>query len=68
MIHEIKELIAEHQSFKDECFAYLQELNQISNTKLSAEDRKSLEISIIKAEEEYCWRGIMINQLKDLIC
>lgn len=68
MIAEIKQLIVEHQTLKDECFAYLQELNQISNTKLSIEDRKSLEISIIKAEDEYCWRGIMINQLKDLIC
>lgn len=68
MVTEIKQLIVEHQTLKDECFSLLGELNQISNTKLSEEDRKSLEISIIKAQEEYCWRGIMINQLKDLIC
>jgi len=67
MVTEIKELIAEHQSFKDECFALLGELNQISNTKLSAEDRKSLEISIIKAEEELHFRNLFISQLEDLL-
>lgn len=67
MIAEIKELIVEHQTHKDEVFGLLNELNQISNTKLSVEDRKLLETSIIKAQEEYCWRGLFIQQLKELI-
>ena len=67
MIHEIKELIAEHQTHKDEVFGLLNELNQISNTKLSVEDRKLLEISIIKAEEELHFRNLFISQLEDLL-
>ena len=67
MIAEIKELITEHQTHKDEVFGLLNELNQISNTKLSVEDRKLLETSIIKAEEEYCWRGLFISQLECLL-
>lgn len=67
MKDQIKNLITFHKVAKQECYSLLEELTGLRGMSMSDEDLHILEISIIKAEEELCWRGVFISDLEDLL-
>ena len=67
MKQKIEELIQQHKSACEEVKELLNELNGLSDIKMSEENSNALINAKIRAEEEYAWRGVFINQLEDLI-
>jgi len=67
MKEKIKQLIIYYKASKDECFALLEVLNGLKDTNLTTVDRSALEIAVIKAEEEYSYRSLFLQDLEDLL-
>ena len=67
MKQKIKELIQHHKSACEEVKELLNELNGLSDIKMSEESNNALINAKIRAEEEHAWRGVFISQLEDLL-
>ncbi len=67
MKEEIIELIKHYNESKKEVYMMLEELSQVDNTKLSKEEKESLELSIAKLSTEHEMRGLFIQELKNLL-
>lgn len=67
MKEKIENLIRQYKEAKQEVWSLLEELSQIDVTKLDHKENDSLRESKIRFEEEYAWRGVFINSLKDLL-
>ena len=67
MKQQISELIAEQRYFKDECFEQANELLKINKEKLSEEEKRLLEDSILVLENEISIRNSIISDLEKLL-
>lgn len=67
MKQKIQELIDFHKSAKQEVFEMLNELNSVSEDKISSKEIESLRNSILKLECELAWRSTFVSQLEDII-
>ena len=68
MKQQINELIGEQKHFKDECFEQVNELLKINKEKLSDEEKRLLEDSILLLENEISIRNSIISDLEKLLC
>lgn len=67
MKEQIENLITEQRYFKDECFEQANELLKINKEKLSEEEKRLLEDSILVLENEIELRLGFINELEKLL-
>lgn len=67
MKERIEELIQHHKTAKEECNFLCNELYDIDDSKMSEEDKTSLESLKMRYAEESAWRGVFISQLENLI-
>lgn len=67
MKEKIQNLIDQHKLFKQECYAFLEELNKVDVIKLSPKENDVLHDSKLVYNEELRWRSIFISELEDLL-
>ena len=67
MKEQIENLIVQQKYFKDECFEQANELLKINKEKLSEEEKRLLEDSILVLEKEIELRLVFANELEKLL-
>lgn len=66
MKEEIKKLIEQQKTYKEECFEQANELLKINREKLSDEEKSLLKDSVLLLEKEIELRLVFINELEKL--
>lgn len=66
-ISRLKSLIEDYKIRKQECFDELEQLYTINDTFLSQEEKNALDLAKIKINQEYSFRALIIEELKDLL-
>lgn len=67
MVNKIEFLIEHNKSAKEEVWSMLNDLSNINDSKMSAEDREALLISKAELQKEYDMRGMFIGELNSLL-
>lgn len=64
---KINNLIAHYKESKEEANEFLRELNLVDLIKVSTKEKRELRESVIRLQEEILYRGIFIDELKNLL-
>jgi len=66
MKERLAELIEHHKYAKQECWEALNELSQLDGSKMSEEEKSTLETTKYNIGLEYSLRAMLLEDLKDL--
>lgn len=64
---KINNLIQHYKGSKEEANEFLRELKLVDLTKVSVKEKRELRESMIRLSEEILYRGIFIDELKNLL-
>lgn len=67
MKQQIQEMLASHINLKEEVFDMLNELDKLSDSKMSKEDKEAFKTSKIELLKEVEMRAIFCSELKSLL-
>lgn len=67
MEEKISKIIQHHEEARSEVYYLLTELNGIDLSKVSVKEKRDIREAIIRSEEEHTYRGIFIDELKNLL-